>query len=109
MSKSRIIKVWVDQEAVYALAEDGRTASYQFVDWKRLRMATPAQREDFYLTYSGIHWPQIDEDLSFEGMFANAGLCSRTESEDSVYWEPLPKKYPTHEEGSLLFVAEGGE
>ena len=84
MSKSRIIKVWVDQEAVYALAEDGRTASYQFADWKRLRMATPAQREDFYLTYSGIHWPQIDEDLSFEGMFADNGLYSDVVCEDTI-------------------------
>ena len=107
MSKSRIIKVWVDLDAVYATSEDGRTASYQFADWKRLRMATPVQREDFYLTYSGIHWPQIDEDLSFEGMFANAGLCSRTESEDSVYWEPLPKEYPTPDKDSHLSVAEG--
>ncbi len=106
MSKSKIIRVWVDQNSVYATTEDGRTASYQFADWKRLRMATLAQREDFYLTYSGIHWPQIDEDLSFEGMFANAGLCSRTESEDSVYWEPSPKEYPTNDGESHLFVAE---
>ena len=109
MSRSRVIKVWVDQHAVYATSEDGRTASYQFADWKRLRMATPVQREDFYLTYSGIHWPQIDEDLSFEGMFANAGLCSRTESEDSVYWEPASKEYPTPDEDSHLSVAEGCE
>lgn len=106
MNKSRIIKVWVDQDAVYALTEDGRTASYKFADWKRLQVATPAQRMDFYLTYSGIHWPQVDEDLSFEGMFAKAGLCSRTESEDSVYWEPHAKEYPTHDEESTLFVAE---
>ena len=42
------------------------------------------QRADFYLTYSGIHWPHINEDLSFEGMFASAGLCERTMTEDSV-------------------------
>ena len=106
MSKSRIVKVWVDQNAVYATAENGLTANYQFADWKRLRTATAAQREDFYLTYSGIHWSQIDEDLSFEGMFAKAGLCSRTESEDSFYWEPHPKEYSDHEEDSNLFVAE---
>lgn len=31
----------------------------------------------------------LAKDLSFEGMFANAGLCSRTDNENSDYWEPL--------------------
>jgi hypothetical protein len=76
--------VWVDSERVYAKTKDGLVASYLFADWERLRNATQEQREDFYLSYYGIHWPQIDEDLSFEGMFTASGLCSRTESEDSV-------------------------
>ena len=79
-----IDKVWVDETRVYARTKDGLVASYRFADWKRLRAATPQQRADFYLTYSGIHWAQIDEDLSFEGMFASAGLCERTMTEDSV-------------------------
>jgi len=105
MEKQRIIKVWVDDVAVHAMTERHLTASYQFVQWKRLKEATPDQRTDFYLTYSGIHWPQIDEDLSFEGMFANAGLCSRTVTEDSVYWEPATKGYP-EDTDSLPHVAE---
>lgn len=87
MQKIRIIRVWVDDKGVYALTETNLTAGYEFAQWKRLRMATQEEREDFYLTYSGIHWPRIDEDLSFEGMFANSGLCGRTETEDSFYWE----------------------
>jgi len=79
-----IDNVWVDDTRVYARTKDGLVASYRFADWERLRDATPQQRADFYLTYSGIHWPQIDEDLSFEGMFASAGLCERTMREDSV-------------------------
>ena len=79
-----IDKVWVDDTRVYARTFDGLVASYRFADWKKLREASPDQREDFYLTYSGIHWPQIDEDLSFEGMFADAGLCERTLREDAV-------------------------
>lgn len=82
-----IDKVWVDDTRIYARTLDGLVASYRFADWKRLREASQAQREDFYLTYGGIHWPQIDEDLSFEGMFAAAGLCERTLSEDTVCYE----------------------
>ena len=80
--KHKISKVWVDELAVHATTVD----SYPFAIWKRLASASQAQREHFYLSRTGIHWPDIDEDLSFEGMFANSGLCERTETEDSVYY-----------------------
>lgn len=86
MQKQRIEKVWIDDVAVYARTVDGLTASYPFARWKRLANATQEQRADFYLSYTGIHWPQIDEDLSFEGMFSDAGLCVRTVGEDAVYY-----------------------
>lgn len=79
-----IEKVWVDDERVYARTTDGAEASYLISRWPLLAAGTPEQRKDFYLTYSGIHWPQLDEDLSFEGMFHEAGLCDLTETEDSV-------------------------
>lgn len=84
--KHKISKVWVDELAVHATTIDGLSASYPFAMWKRLASASQEQREHFYLSRTGIHWPDIDEDLSFEGMFANAGLCERTETEDSVYY-----------------------
>lgn len=83
-----IDKVWVDEERVYARTKDGLTASYLISDWPRLAAGTPEQRQDFYLSYSGIHWPALDEDLSFEGMFNAAGLCDLTDTEDSVCYEP---------------------
>ena len=79
-----IEKVWTDDERVYARTKDGLVASYAFSQWPRLKDATKGQREDFQLSYGGIHWPQLDEDLSFEGMFHDAGLCEITPSEDSV-------------------------
>ena len=79
-----ISHVWVDDHAVYAETTDGLQASYAFTRWPRLRDANDAQRREFYLSYHGIHWPQIDEDLNFEGMFHDAGLCDITPSEDSV-------------------------
>lgn len=54
--------------------------------WPRLRDASPEQRAQFELSYSGIHWPTIDEDLSFEGMFHAAGLCDISDREDNVYF-----------------------
>lgn len=99
--KHRIARVWVDDVKVNAQTEDGLQASYPFMMWKRLRNATKEQRQQFYLSYSGIHWPEIDEDLSFEAMFANAGLCERTETEDSVYYD-----YALADEPHIDMVAE---
>lgn len=87
--KRYISKVWIDSEKVYAQTEDGLVASYAFSEWKRLALASQDERNEFYLSYSGIHWPQLDEDLSFEGMFAAVGLCERTDTEDSVCYLPI--------------------
>ena len=73
----QINKVWIDNDYIYAQALTGETASYRFDDWKLLRDATQEQRAVFTLSYGGIHWPLLDEDLSFEGMFEAAGICPR--------------------------------
>lgn len=80
----RISKVWVDDHSLYAATTDGLTASYDFSRWPRLRDARPEQQAQFELSYSGIHWPAINEDLSFEGMFHAAGLCDTSENEYNV-------------------------
>lgn len=40
-----------------------------FEDYPRLRNATKEQRENIEHDCFGIHWPDLDEDLSFEGFF----------------------------------------
>ena len=69
-----IAKVWVDDTHVYAETKDGIQASYASSQWPRLANATAEERRDFYLSYGGIHWPQLDEDLSFEGLFQDNGI-----------------------------------
>lgn len=81
----QIAKVWVDDTHVYAETTDGLRASYAFSDWTRLAHATDEQRRDFHLSFSGIHWPQIDEDLSFEGMFLDNHLIDSTTATVSLY------------------------
>ncbi len=82
--KRYISKVWIEDGKICAETKDGLVASYSVGQWPRLSAVTAEQLNDFHLSYTGIHWPQIDEDLSFEGMFNAAGLCERTESEDSI-------------------------
>ena len=85
--RNKIINVWTDDVRVYARAEDGAVASYTFEQWPRLKNATKEQRDDFSLSFSGIHWPQLDEDLSFTGMFINSGLCPSATPEEAYYYE----------------------
>ena len=36
--------------------------------YPRLAAATPAQRSNIELSPMGLHWPEIDEDLSIRGL-----------------------------------------
>ena len=44
---------------------------------KKLAEASPAQRENFAVTPSGygIHWPDLDEDLSIDGLIGIEHPC----------------------------------
>ena len=49
---------------------DGRTITVPLVWYPRLLQATPAQRVNWEIVGAGygIHWPDVDEDLSAEGL-----------------------------------------
>ena len=60
---------FTEQRLVVEL-EDGREISVPLEWFARLREATPEQRQHFRLIGGGvgIHWPDIDEDLSVDGL-----------------------------------------
>lgn len=87
MERYRVSKVWVDDAFVWAETTNGWKAKYPFSRWKRLADASDGQRKCFSLSRYGIHWPEIDEDLSFEGLFSDAGYCKDTDGEDAVYYQ----------------------
>ncbi len=53
---------------------DGRTITVPFAWFPRLLHATPSQRDNWTISGGGfgIHWPDIDEDLSTEGLLRGA-------------------------------------
>jgi hypothetical protein len=54
-------------ELVVTLRDGRRIATP--LDWyPRLKNATAAQRTNFEISAMGIHWPEVDEDLSVAGM-----------------------------------------
>ena len=66
----RVKAVSVDSDRLSVELMDGRAISVPLVWYPRLLNATPAQRARWEIAGGGygIHWPEIDEDLSTEGM-----------------------------------------
>ena len=60
-----------DQSLTISLS-DGRTLSLPLAWYPRLQHGTPAERNNWRLVGDGvgIHWPELDEDLSVEGFLA---------------------------------------
>lgn len=68
--ESRIDRIDVTDDTITAHLVDGRVISVPLVWSWRLSEATPAQRANWQLIGDGhgVHWPDIDEDISAEGM-----------------------------------------
>jgi hypothetical protein len=69
-SDPRIQKVRVTRDQLVAELADGRVVSVPLAWSWRLSEATPAQRANSRLIGAGqgIDWPDLDEDLSVEGL-----------------------------------------
>ena len=69
-TEPRIQDVRVTETEIIAHLADGRVISVPLAWSWRLSEATPDQRAHFRLIGSGqgVHWPDVDEDISVEGM-----------------------------------------
>lgn len=70
----RVRDVAVSDDELTVALMDGRTISVPLVWYPRLASGTPEQRARWELAGAGygIHWPELDEDLSTEGLLAGA-------------------------------------
>lgn len=64
-----IEKIWLTADAVCIRTTDGREACEYYSEYPRLKFASSEQRANYIADEFGIHWPDIDEDLSYEGFF----------------------------------------
>jgi hypothetical protein len=72
LAEPTIQHVEVSDEAITAHLVDGRVISVPLAWSWRLSEATPAQRANWELIGDGhgVHWPDVDEDISAEGMLS---------------------------------------
>ena len=66
----RIKAIEITEDLIVAELSDGLTISIPLAWSWRLSDATPSQRENYEFIGDGpgVHWPDIDEDTSAEGM-----------------------------------------
>jgi hypothetical protein len=70
----RALDVRCDDDTLSVDLADGRTITVTLAWYPRLLAATSAQRKNWQICGGafGIHWPDIDEDLSTQGLLAGA-------------------------------------
>lgn len=62
----KINKIWFDGDYLYGEGDDGRTYRQSLLWYSRLRDASEQERSQYTLSTIGIHWRNLDEDVSFE-------------------------------------------
>ena len=70
----RVKNVEVTDDTLSVALMDGRTISVPLVWYPRLLNASETERKNWLISGGGygIHWPDIDEDLSTEGLLRGA-------------------------------------
>jgi len=70
VADERVLDARCDAHSLIVDLMDGRTISVPLAWYPRLLHATPEQRANWETCAGGygIHWPDVDEDLSTEGL-----------------------------------------
>jgi hypothetical protein len=66
-----------DEHTMWVELTDGRTLGVPLAWFPRLLSATPVQREHVELSRIGLHWEELDEDISIAGLLAGRGDMTR--------------------------------
>ena len=70
----RVARVSINDDSLSVSLKDGRTISVPLAWYPKLLHATPEQLNNWKIAGGGygIHWPDLDEDLSTEGLLRGA-------------------------------------
>lgn len=74
------VSVCFTEDSMSVSLDDGRMITVPVAWYPRLLNATPEQRLAYELSPGGVHWDEIDEDISVEGMLigrSEAGMQPR--------------------------------
>jgi len=83
----RIEKIWFEGDYIYGLGDDSQVYKQSLLWYDRLRAATDEERNKYEFGLTGIHWRDLDEDISFESFTYEEAIPS-----------PLQEFFLTHKE-----------
>jgi len=72
---AQAINIWFDDNNLWLLLSDGRQLSIPLTYFPRLLNASKKQRNNYIISGggTGIHWDDIDEDISVNGLLLGIG------------------------------------
>jgi hypothetical protein len=73
----RATAVRFDDDSFWVDLEDGRTLGIPLAWYPRLLHGSPELRAKVSISYSGLHWDELDEDISVAGLLAGRGDQTR--------------------------------
>jgi Protein of unknown function (DUF2442) len=73
MSSSSATKVEFDDDSMWVTLTDGRVLGVPLAWFPRLVRATPDQLREVRISSRGLHWEDLDEDISVAGLLAGQG------------------------------------
>ena len=76
-SSVRAKSVRFDEDSLWVELSDGRTLSVPLAWFPRLLRGSPEQRAAVSISTRGLHWDELDEDISLEGLLAGRGDQTR--------------------------------
>lgn len=62
----KIERIWFDGDYLYGTGNDGKTYRQSLLWYPRLRESNDMERANYTMSTVGIHWRNLDEDVSFE-------------------------------------------
>lgn len=90
----KIKKIWFDGDYLYGEGDDGNTYRQSLLWYSRLKTASDDERNQYTLSTIGIHWRNLDEDVSFESF-----------EYDDAEPSPLQRFFLTHKEINIAEFA----
>ena len=62
-------KLWIENERIFIETVNGEILSQPMCFFRRLKNATEQQQAQWSESRFGLHWKNIDEDISFESFY----------------------------------------
>jgi hypothetical protein len=78
ISEIRATHVRFDTDSMWVSLSDGRELGVPLAWFPRLLHATPEQRLQVRISTRGLHWEELDEDISVVGLLASLGDQTRS-------------------------------